>query len=191
MKKIFSISTLMFAVLILPAVSFAQKGSIFTKGTKFIGGEISFQDRSVTYDYNDHETDESVTTVTLAPVMGYFLTPNVALWGQLNYTDIEDDHTEFGLTVGASYYHPLTDAFYFYGGAGIGFLNWDVNDNNNSTVLGIELQGGALYMLATNLGVNAALKIRLFMGSGEIAGFDVDITGRELGIGYFGVIGFF
>lgn len=186
MKNLFVIT----ALLLVPSLASAQ--TIFKPGTISIGGEISFNKTSYTEEAGGMEIDVDQTVIRFAPMVGYFVTPNIQAFGQLEYSDYEDSHSMLGLTVGANYFHPLMPKLYAYAGGGIFFNSLSYENDTDVTLYGIMIQAGVLYMFNEHIGLNAALKFKYMMGGAEYdGGGESDITGTEIGLGYFGIMGFF
>ncbi|MBU1219163.1 hypothetical protein KKF34_17445 [Myxococcota bacterium] len=186
MKNLFVIT----ALLLVPSLASAQ--SVFKPGTISIGGEISFSKTSYTYESGGMEIEQEQTVIRFAPLVGYFVTPNIQAFGQLEYADYEDSHSMFGLTVGANYFHPLMPKLYAYAGGAVFLNSLSYEDNTDVTIYGLMIQAGVLYMFNEHIGLNAALKFKIAMGSAEYdGGGEADVSGTELGLGYFGIMGFF
>ncbi len=207
MKKTFGFATL-FALIFAASTAFAQTNApaatpataaapssagIFNTGRMMVGGTISYSSDTVSYDVDGMDDDE-LSTLRFAPFFGYFIMPNLAIIGQLTYQSQDnggpDDTVTIGLAVGARYYYPVADKINLYGGGMLGYQSVDYGSMDMSG-FGINLHGGALYMLGPNWGVDAGLMIQYYMGSADAGGNSVDISMTSFAIGYFGMQAFF
>ncbi|MBU1239139.1 outer membrane beta-barrel protein [Myxococcota bacterium] len=165
-------------------------GGLFGKGRMMVGGNISYNSTTISPDEGD---DQDTTTLKFAPFFGYFIMPNIAIIGSLSYqTDDDggdDDMVTISLNVGARYYHAM-GKFNVYGGAMLGYMSMEQGDYSLSG-FGLNVHGGALYMLGPNWGVDAGLQIQYYMGSADMGGASMDLTMTSFALGYFGIQAFF
>ncbi|MBU1219162.1 porin family protein [Myxococcota bacterium] len=200
MKSLFI--TITAVILSIPAMASAQNAELtsFRTGTMFIGGEVSFSDVKTEIDTDsdiigDDKTDK--TKIKISPVIGYFLNPNIALWGQLTFEDVENESRTYGVMVGLDYYVSVSPRVFLYVGAGVGFAKGELEDDETKIQTYIAaVHGGVLFMLNKHVGFNAGLSFKYLDGESEsdvaiIGKVESDVTSREIGAGYFGVKAFF
>ena len=173
MKKI--IIAVIAVLIMLPACSFAQKGYAVDQGVMLLDGSISFTSAG-----GDLRLDETETTFTINPVVGYFIIPHLAIGVGFNYTKYswgDTDHTFLGVGPAAAYF--LGDAnskmYPFVGGS---FVYGSMSDEYTQT--DIKFEGGAAFMIAKNVAITGAAFY--MMESYKPDGADESISGNTFGI---------
>tara|TARA_Y100000590_G_scaffold468296_1_gene650560 strand:+ start:671 stop:1135 length:465 start_codon:yes stop_codon:yes gene_type:complete len=137
MKKMLTITAI---AGLLVSMSFAN----WTEGTKSYGGSFSW--RSTTPDGGD-----AVTTMTIAPSVGYFWMDNVSANFTLNYSKEGDADASTTWLVGANYF--MNE---WYAGAHYGTLGDDMNY--------MRFGGGYMYGLSDGVYLNTGFTYDMGMG---------------------------
>ena len=166
MKK--QVLTIAFAVLTAFTVS-AQDGEGFAKGDVFVSGALSVSSQKT----GDFKTN----TFEIAPKLGYFVTENVAIGGQIDYTSTKisenpDDATNNGLGAGlfGRYYFTPASKFSFIAELGAMYTSYDLEYNidalgnysfNNikSKEFGIGLGAGINYFISSNFSIETGVGV--------------------------------
>ena len=167
------------AVLGFPAMAFA--GDYGTTGVIEVGGEVSIQNDSVaTKPKGGSETTGTVTSIRLAPEVGYFLMDQLELIGALRISSsstggdgAKSSSSGFGLGVGAAYLLPL-GGIHAGPRATIGFGSDSVTQGEGAAKISYSAAGPEI-----NLGGVAKVPF----GTGGIlgAGLNISFSPKSLG----------
>jgi hypothetical protein len=144
------------------------------------------------------QPSDGSTTVSLAPRLGYFLLPGLAVTGNLSlsYTGQDIGHSwSWGVGPGLTYYFGrAARSFYPYvaGLTQFAWLHTDQDDGLGGSALRSDAQhwqisGGAVVLVARNVGLNGELYYsRTYLSSSNSMGFDGSTTQEQYGL-QFGV----
>lgn len=196
MKKFITIFTVLFTMAFAgsamaqdPPAAAPAGGLDLKAGTIFAGGTVGFNKMTWSPDEGD---DVDVTTIEFAPSVGYFITPEIAALGTLIYRSEDDgdnDQSTIGLYAGAKYHMPM-GSLYLWGSGELGLEMMSQGDIDY-TQYGLRLGVGILYPFNPHVALEAGLKITYMMGSMEMGGNEADYSYMNIGLGYFGFVGFF
>jgi Outer membrane protein beta-barrel domain len=187
------------------------KADVIASGTMLAGGFVTFSWSEESID-NLQNSEQTEKILGFSPTVGYFIFPNLALMGSLNYTretaelrletgDTIEEKDLKGAMMGLRYYLP-TGNIYLYGGVMAGMYEEEVEselnaDTINSTISMIKtkgyqvsLQAGLLYMVSRNIGLE--LGVQFHYTNGEVDGDtdleqDQKLTDYSFALGYFGI----
>ena len=133
----------------------------YSTGTKTLGGLFSY--RSTT-----PEGGDAVTTMTVNPSVGYFVTDNIAVSVGLDYTKVGEADATTAYDLGGAYFMGN-----MYGGANYGSAGEDMSY--------LRLGGGYLHGLSESVFLDVNVGYQMGMG-------DWKVTTLRLGVG---VVSFF
>lgn len=138
-----------------------ENGFGFAKGDLFFSGSIG---------YNSTKTgDVKTSEMTFAPIVGYFITENIAIGGQLSFgrgtsedeLDNESKTTTFGINAIGRYYLTPANRFSVYGQANIGFssqkMDPDGGEDIKSSGWNIGVGPGFSYFLSDRIAMEAGI----------------------------------
>ena len=176
-RLLFVLASLLFA----PGV-FAQSYPI-DKGSSLLGGTISFSSQGGDLFTGDGDNDR-LTSVSVNPTFGYFVTPGLALGGDVQFQkDSQGDFSSTSIGIGPSiaYYfgQPATRTFPFIS-ATVGYtytsLSYDSGVFGSQGINGYQfgVSGGLSHMIARNVALTGALfyQNQTFTEDGESASGD-------------------
>lgn len=173
-------------VVVLSPVALAEDLQL-TKGTMKLGGTASFDIDMSMPDKGDSTTGFALRVM---PSVGYFLTDNLALTGDLTFGmgfgDLyKDVPKNLGFGAGINYYIPM-ESMVIHAGAALGmqFMIPEKGDTQKALVIQVPL--GILFPLNAHLGLDVGVRIRYFMSLEDGGGSMLNVP-----IGYLGVQGFF
>lgn len=169
----------------LPAAAFAQPASPIDKGSVRLGGTISFTSQGGDL-YEDGDGDRA-STVLLNPSLGFFVSPGLSLGGEvLVQRQSQGDFSVTSLGIGP-------ELAYFFGGPGSSaypfvavaalYTNTTIDepgDDFSFGGFGVQLSGGATFMVARNVGLTAGAFY--FTESLSADGQDGSVSGNTFGI---------
>ena len=176
------------ALLLAPSV-FAQSYAI-DKGSYLLGGTVSFSSQGGELFFSGDEDGDRATIISVNPTFGYFITPGVALGGDVQFTKSSQSDfssTTIGIGPSIAYYfgQPTTRTFPFIG-ATIGYLRsaYDLGEDFEPTSISVNgyqfgVSGGLSHMIARNVALTGALfyQSQTFRGaSGDTFGFRGGVT---------------
>lgn len=133
------------------------------KGTKTIGGQISFSSTSVsstaTIGSSSRTESESQTNLSLAPIGGIMITDNIMVGTEVKLVVLGSSSgsgSGIGLLPFGRYYYPAGEKFYIFGELALGFGS--VKGGSSSTSFSEwHIGPGASYFLKDNVAIEAAL----------------------------------
>lgn len=181
MKKFFTFFTLIMFVLLLSS-SNAQYAK---KGVVELGGTASFS--STTSVYDGESADESTTTISFMPELGYFIIDNVELALRLMYSSSsfgDYSSSSFGAAFAPGYVFDLQSSVYPFVHAFVGYSSSTFDDGTNDETYSGLLFGG-IAGVKVLLGKNALLNIGVnYM---QVTSEPEDWDGDRIGFDQFGV----
>lgn len=184
MKKLFLASALALFGLVSAQT---EKGAWVVSGKTGLG----FNSISTTVKKagNESTTGPKVNTFSIAPSVGYFVIPNLAVGLELNYMNVstkydnqESTNSTLGLLPNATYYFPTGSEFRPYLGAGVGYGSNKDNDNESVNGLLWGVKGGFVYFLNSNIGLDLGLGYNQFSNTQTISNVEY-----KTNVGTFGV----
>ena len=135
----------------------------FAQGSTFITGAVGFASESI--------ADEKTSGFTIAPSVGYFVTPNIAIGAKLGYTSLKneegsDEETTDLLTAGVfgRYYWMPASKFSIFAELGADYRSVTEDDNTisneyKSNGFAIQLAPGMNYFLNNNFALEAKVGV--------------------------------
>lgn len=166
------------AFLIAPAV-FAQSYPI-DKGSYLLGGIVGFTSQGG--DLYETVGGDRGTTITINPTFGYFVTPGLALGGDVQFQKTSQGDfstTTIGIGPSLAYYfgQPASKVYPFISGnVGYASLSADAGDFGSESINGYQfgVSGGLSYMIARNVALTGGVffQNQTFTESGESASGD-------------------
>lgn len=128
----------------------------FAKGDLYLSGTAGFASSKT----GDFKTDG----FTLSPGLGYFLTENIALEGQLTYAStkvdngvVDDKSTGVGAAIGAKYFWTPASKFSLSLGANISYLSTKFDDADvTEKEIGISIPLGLNYFVSNDFALTAS-----------------------------------
>jgi len=200
MKKFITLFTVLFTMAFAgsalaqdpaPAPDAAPAGGLDLKaGTIFAGGSIGYFSQTYSPDEGD---DIEMSKIEFAPSVGYFISPELAVLGTLVYRSEddggEDDRSTIGFYAGARYHMPMGPV-YLWGSGELG-LEMISEGDLDFTHYGLRLGAGILYPFNPHVALEAGLKFSYMMGTMEMGDAEADYSFTDIGLGYFGIVGYF
>lgn len=156
-------------LLILVTLIVATSMFAFVKGTINPGGYVSFSSTK------NHSDGDPITSLTIAPQVGYFVIDNLAVDLMLNLstasqsgTGYKDSETDLGFGLGGRYFYNN-----FYGGLGLMYKSINAkyeegNDTDKYKLTAMYLVPKAGYVLPMARNVYVDLGVSYTMGLGKI-----------------------
>ena len=135
----------------------------FAQGSTFITGAVGFASESI--------AEEKTSGFTIAPSVGYFVTPNIAIGAKLGYTSLKneegsDEETTDLLTAGVfgRYYWMPASKFSIFAELGADYRSLTEDDNTisneyKSNGFAIQLAPGMNYFLNNNFALEAKVGV--------------------------------
>lgn len=159
MKKIILTVAAVFALTFANAQDKKEStGAGFSNGDLYLTGTASFS--------SEKEGDRKDDGFTLAPGLGYFVTDNIAIEGQLTFksrtenTGIpgDDDYktTGFGIAAGAKYFWTPASQFSLSIGGRLSYMSQKEDDGTNdftSKVIGFNVPVGLHYFVSNDFAI--------------------------------------
>ena len=161
MKKLMLVGALALFAAVNAQVSTSTEG--FAQGSTFITGAVGFASESI--------ADEKTSGFTIAPSVGYFVTPNIAIGAKLGYTSLKneegsDEETTDLLTAGVfgRYYWMPASKFSIFAELGADYRSVTEDDNTisneyKSNGFAIQLAPGMNYFLNNNFALEAKVGV--------------------------------
>jgi hypothetical protein len=174
-------------------------GKGFANGDVFVSGSVGFNSSST--------GDFSSSSFNIMPKVGFFVTENIAVGGQIGYIsttadifdDVEGDIVEsktntFSVGGFGRYYATPASDFSFFAELGINYMstNYDLADYKESG-FGIALAPGVSYFISSNFALEASIAALSYSTSKpdfdgaentNNFGLNVDLTNINLGLVY-------
>ena len=135
----------------------------FAQGSTFITGAVGFASESI--------ADEKTSGFTIAPSVGYFVTPNIAIGAKLGYTSLKNEEGSYEettdlLTAGVfgRYYWMPASKFSIFAELGADYRSLTEDDNTisneyKSNGFAIQLAPGMNYFLNNNFALEAKVGV--------------------------------
>ena len=135
----------------------------FAQGSTFITGAVGFASESI--------ADEKTSGFTIAPSVGYFVTPNIAIGAKLGYTSLKNEEGSYEettdlLTAGVfgRYYWMPASKFSIFAELGADYRSLTEDDNITSNEyksngFAIQLAPGMNYFLNNNFALEAKVGV--------------------------------
>ena len=135
----------------------------FAQGSTFITGAVGFASESI--------AEEKTSGFTIAPSVGYFVTPNIAIGAKLGYTSLKNEEGSYEettdlLTAGVfgRYYWMPASKFSIFAELGADYRSLTEDDNTisneyKSNGFGIQLAPGMNYFLNNNFALEAKVGV--------------------------------
>ena len=162
MKKIILTVAAVFALSFANAQDKKEGSEGFAKGDLYLTGTAGF---------SDEKTDDAkVSGFTLSPGLGYFLTENIALEGQLSFGSNSDNTTEefpglevkensVGIAVGARYVWTPASKFSLSVGANISYTSTKLDNGIGDVTtkeIGLNIPLGMNYFVSNDFALTAS-----------------------------------
>lgn len=178
---------LLSALLLAPSV-LAQSYAI-DKGSYLLGGTVGFTSQGG--DLYDAGDGDRATTITLNPTFGYFVTPGLAIGGNVQFQKTsQGDFSTSTVGIGPSlayYFGQPTSKVYPFISASVGYssLSADAGSFGSTSISGYQfgVTGGLSYMLARNVALtggvfyqNQTFTESGMSASGDTFGFQGGVT---------------
>ncbi|WP_179020138.1 outer membrane beta-barrel protein [Winogradskyella forsetii] len=143
----------------------------FSEGDIFLEGNIGFNSQ------NDKNFDEKSSSFNISPRLGYFISEDLAIGGELSYRSLKEevagtDTEDFsGFAAGAFaryYFLDLGERFKTYTEFGVGYesLNEKISDSKYNTI-GAGLDLGINYFVTEKIALSFGLRNVLSFSSGK------------------------
>ena len=135
----------------------------FAQGSTFITGAVGFASESI--------AEEKTSGFTIAPSVGYFVTPNIAIGAKLGYTSLKNEEGSYEettdlLTAGVfgRYYWMPASKFSIFAELGADYRSLTEDDNTTSNEyksngFAIQLAPGVNYFLNNNFALEAKVGV--------------------------------
>ena len=135
----------------------------FAQGSTFITGAVGFASESI--------AEEKTSEFTIAPSVGYFVTPNIAIGAKLGYTSLKNEEGSYEettdlLTAGVfgRYYWMPASKFSIFAELGADYRSLTEDDNITSNEyksngFAIQLAPGMNYFLNNNFALEAKVGV--------------------------------
>lgn len=135
----------------------------FAQGSTFITGAVGFASESI--------AEEKTSGFTIAPSVGYFVTPNIAIGAKLGYTSLKNEEGSYEettdlLTAGVfgRYYWMPASKFSIFAELGADYRSLTEDDNTisneyKSNGFAIQLAPGVNYFLNNNFALEAKVGV--------------------------------
>ena len=135
----------------------------FAQGSTFITGAVGFASESI--------AEEKTSEFTIAPSVGYFVTPNIAIGAKLGYTSLKNEEGSYEettdlLTAGVfgRYYWMPASKFSIFAELGADYRSLTEDDNTisneyKSNGFAIQLAPGMNYFLNNNFALEAKVGV--------------------------------
>ena len=135
----------------------------FAQGSTFITGAVGFASESI--------AEEKTSEFTIAPSVGYFVTPNIAIGAKLGYTSLKNEEGSYEettdlLTAGVfgRYYWMPASKFSIFAELGADYRSLTEDDNTisneyKSNGFAIQLAPGVNYFLNNNFALEAKVGV--------------------------------
>ena len=161
MKKLMLVGALALFAAVNAQVSTSTEG--FAQGSTFITGAVGFASESV--------AEEKTSGFTIAPSVGYFVTPNIAIGAKLGYTSLKNEEGSYEettdlLTAGVfgRYYWMPASKFSIFAELGADYRSLTEDDNTisneyKSNGFAIQLAPGMNYFLNNNFALEAKVGV--------------------------------
>ncbi len=162
MKKILLTAAAVFAFGFANAQDKVE-GQGFGEGSVYLTGTAAFASTKT--------DDAKVDGFTIAPGLGYFVTSNLAIEGQILYTSTKDNTTAlapgldvetsgFGIAAGAKYFWTPASKFSLSLGANFSYQSLkteveSVNGDVTSKIIGINIPVGLHYFISDNFAITS------------------------------------
>ena len=157
MKKIILTVAAVFALTFANAQDKKEStgGPGFANGDLYLSGTAGFS--------SDDDQGDKTDGFTLSPGLGYFITDNIALEGQLSYTSLKNDasnskDTGFGIAAGARYFFTPASQFSLSIGANVSYLSTKEEVGSLSTTtkeIGFNIPLGLNYFVSNDWALTA------------------------------------
>ncbi len=161
MKKLMLVGALALFAAVKAQVSTSTEG--FAQGSTFITGAVGFASESI--------AEEKTSGFTIAPSVGYFVTPNIAIGAKLGYTSLKNEEGSYEettdlLTAGVfgRYYWMPASKFSIFAELGADYRSLTEDDNTisneyKSNGFAIQLAPGMNYFLNNNFALEAKVGV--------------------------------
>ena len=161
MKKLMLVGALALFAAVNAQVSTSTEG--FAQGSTFITGAVGFASESI--------AEEKTSGFTIAPSVGYFVTPNIAIGAKLGYTSLKNEEGSYEettdlLTAGVfgRYYWMPASKFSIFAELGADYRSLTEDDNTisneyKSNGFAIQLAPGVNYFLNNNFALEAKVGV--------------------------------
>ena len=161
MKKLMLVGALALFAAVKAQVSTSTEG--FAQGSTFITGAVGFASESI--------AEEKTSEFTIAPSVGYFVTPNIAIGAKLGYTSLKNEEGSYEettdlLTAGVfgRYYWMPASKFSIFAELGADYRSLTEDDNTisneyKSNGFAIQLAPGMNYFLSNNFALEAKVGV--------------------------------
>ncbi|WNM19006.1 outer membrane beta-barrel protein [Flavobacterium capsici] len=158
MKKIILTMAAVFAISFANAQDSKESSEGFAKGDLYLTGTAAFG--------SEKTGDAKVDGFTLAPGLGYFLSENLALEGQLMFNSGKDDDgagnelktTGFGIAAGVKYFWTPASKFSLSIGGNISYMSTKVDNGAGDATfkeIGVNVPVGLNYFLSDSFALTS------------------------------------
>ncbi|HEU4497528.1 MAG TPA: porin family protein [Flavobacterium sp.] len=194
MKKVLLTVAAIFAFGFASAQDTTTEGG-FANGDVFITGAVGFG--------SSKTGDAKTNSFEIAPSVGFFVTPNIALGGRLGYesskdktTPIEKKTNEFSIGVFGRYYMTPASKFSIFGELGVNYstskteIDTPGSKDAKTNGFGVEVAPGISYFLAKNFALEARWGVLGYSsakpdedGAEATNDFDLNLDLRDITLG--------
>ena len=157
MKKIILTVATVFALTFANAQDKTEGTPGFAKGDLYLSGTAGFS--------SDKTGNDKTDGFTLAPGLGYFVTENIALEGQINFDSSKNDNggvetkrTGFGIAAGAKYFWTPASQFSLSLGANLSYMSTKVEVGGGSGTekeIGLNIPLGLHYFVSNDFAITS------------------------------------
>ncbi|RZJ34381.1 MAG: porin family protein [Flavobacterium sp.] len=142
------------------ATTSTEGGKGFSNGDIFISGSLGFSSQST--------GDVKTNTFTISPKVGFFLSDNIAIGGQIGYTSTKDEDgvsediktNTFSVGAFGRYYATPASDFSFFAELGANYMTSKMEQGSaeaKSNGFGIALSPGLSYFIGSNWALEASI----------------------------------
>jgi outer membrane protein len=176
MKKIILTVAAVFALSFANAQDKKESSAGFSKGDVFVSGAITYGST------DDKDADLKTSNFTIAPKLGYFVTENIAIGGQISYSSTKDgdidnvmgiDVSDLGNTFSVNtlgfgvfgrYYFTPASQFSLFGQLGVDYMSATIDEVDGESTTGDNKVNG--FGAGLGLGMNYSVSSRFSLEAG-------------------------
>ncbi len=140
-------------ILILSIAAIATTGAFAQteKGNFLLGGSAEFKSEKT-------GSGTAVTSAGIAPTIGYFVHPDLAVGATLDISTVKDSYTSFAIAPLVRYYFlPLGDHAKLFANATIGFGSMKPKSGSSQSLTAWEISAGPAFFLNSSVAFETVL----------------------------------